>query len=270
MMHIWNITGFTVREILGFRVTRTLFAITALLPIMAWVFSQLFMLEIAKVQLDVMVGGAYLLGIIFLLSTVVTLLGKDIGEHVCFFFLSPPVERHSYILGRFLGSLAVLTLLYLLLLIGTEVLIGLSLHYDRLPYRHGIDAMTGVMITWIAWYQTISLMGAVFLICAWATGVAEMLVFSSSAAFIYWVFPPILAALKAKNDIEQLVSENLKVSLEGLSWFLPDMTGGAIILAFEHGVPISNTVIAIHAAGHFGYAAIMIGLAVIVFSKRNL
>ncbi|MDQ6978826.1 MAG: hypothetical protein Q9M09_01465 [Mariprofundaceae bacterium] len=270
MKNILTIAAFTVRELLGFRVTRTLFAITALLPLLAWAFSQLFMLEIAKVQLDVMVGGAYLLGVVFLLSTVVTLLGKDIGEQVCYFFLPPPIERYSYVLGRFLGSVVVLTLLYTLLLVGVELLIWISLQYDTSIHRHGINWIAGIMIGWTAWYQTISLMGAVFLICAWATGVAEMLVFSSSAAFIYWVFPPILAGMKGRSDADPLVSESLKQSLDGLSWFFPDMTGGSIVLAFEHGISISNIVIMQHALGHLGYTALMLGLAIIIFSKRSL
>jgi len=270
MSHLWNIASFTVKELLGFRVTRTLFALTTLLPLIAWFFSGLFMLETTKVQLDVIVGGAYLLGIIFLLSTVVTLLGNDIGERVCFFFLPPPVQRHSYLLGRFLGSIIVLTILYLILFIGVEVLIWMSIQSEPENHRHGITWITGLVIAWTAWYQTISLMGVVFLVCSWASGVAEMLVFSSSAAFIYWVFPPILSAVKAKNDVDHIVSDGLRQSIEGLAWLLPDMTGGSIVLAFEHGIPVSSIMMAQHAAGHLGYAAMMIGLALFVFSKRNL
>jgi len=270
MKHTMDIATFTIREVFGFRVTRTIFSIALLMPLIAWVFSQLFMLEVTKVALDAMVGGSYLLGIVFLLSTVVTLLGKDIGEHVCYFFLPPPIQRYSYILGRFLGAMIVLSLLYLLLLVGTEVLIVLSFKHELAIHRHGIDWMTGVMIVWTAWYQSVSLMGAIFFICAWATGVAEMLVFSSSAAFIYWVFPPILAAMKAKNDVDGLVSDGLKQSIEGIAWLFPDMTGGSIVLAYEHGITISSTVLVAHALGHLGYAALMLGLAVMIFSKRNL
>ncbi len=270
MRHVWHIARFTMLETLGYRVTRTIFAFALLLPVFAIIFSKLFMLEVTKVQIDVMAGGSYLLGIVFLLSTVVTLLGNDLGSRVCFFFLIPPVQRTEYLLGRFFGIVAVVTLLYLLLLITTEILVWISLR-DEIPfYRHGISWMTGIMVAWTAWYQTISLLSVVFLVCTWASGTAEMLVFSSSAAFIYWVFPAILVAIQAKNNIEHTTPELLIQIIKAVTWLLPDMTGGSLVLAFEHGIAISTSSIILHAGGHLGYTIIMLLIAIFIFSKRNL
>ncbi|MDQ6975850.1 MAG: hypothetical protein Q9M22_04695 [Mariprofundaceae bacterium] len=240
------------------------------LPVFAFLFSKLFMLEVSKVQIDVMAAGAYLMGIVFILSTVVTLLGNDLGSKVCYFFLTPPIRRQDYLLGRFFGLVVVVTLLYIVLLIGVEGLVWYSLEYEDPFYRHGISWITGVMVAWTAWYQTLSLLSVIFMICTWASGVAEMLVFSSSAAFIYWVFPAILSAIQAKNDIDSIVSDKLANIIEMLAWLLPDMTGGSLVLAFEHGIAVDYQVVFMHAAGHLGYTIIMMLLAFLIFMRRDL
>jgi|UPI000377DA83 hypothetical protein len=261
------IARFTIEEMLGLRVSRILFVLAILLPVAAWVFSRFFLLELLKVQLDVMSAGAYLLGIVFILSCVVNLLGRDIGDKVCHFYLSPPITRHAYFLGRFFGVVAVLLSLYLVILLGSGSLLWLN--GDLAATTYGVTGKTVFILAWVAWYQSVSLLGVVFFIASWATGMAEILLFSTAAAGVMWLFPPILEVLNSPV-MAQEVPTTIATILNTIAWLLPDMTGGKIILAASHGQLLDGLAMLMHALGHLGYALAMLALGLLFFLRRDL
>ncbi len=269
MSRIMTIAWFTMHEIFGFRVARTLVVMTMLLPVFAWIFSQLFMLEVLKVQIDVMTAGAYAGGVLFVLVVVVPLLGNDIGNRVCYFYLPPPMDRDIYLLGRFIGCALALLAMFSLFLLLSLALIQWGMHTQDEVRRHGIGLDTGLLLAWTAYYQTLSLLAAVFLVCAFATGLAEMLVFSSCAALAFWAFPPVLQALQSQ-EIQEDVPASVMQLIHGVQWLLPDMSGGAIVLASEHGIELSASQLLLHAGGHIGYAIAMLASSLLLFRRRDL
>jgi len=264
-----EIIRFTTLEIVRMRVFHVLIAGAFLLPITALVFSNLFLFEIAKVQADVLIAGARILATVYTLFVAVTLLGRDIGQKVCHLFLAPPLSRFSYLTGRFIGLLIGLFLLMLVVMITSEASLLLTLNPDGEYGRNALPWHTGLSLAGFTFYQHISLLAAVLLICTWATGLAEMLLFSVALLLITWIVPPIILALQAPDVTSQFPTA-VAALIETVGMILPQLNGGNIGLALAHGFPISYSDIAWHLLEHTAYAFMMFGLALQVFSRRDL
>jgi ABC-type transport system involved in multi-copper enzyme maturation permease subunit len=264
-----EIMRFTTLEIVRMRVFHALIATAILLPVTALIFSNLFLFEIAKVQADVLISGARILASVYILFIAVTLLGRDIGQKVCHLFLAPPLSRFSYLTGRFLGLLVGLFLLMVVVMFTSEASLLLTLNPDGELGRNALPWHTGLSLAGFTFYQHVSLLAAVVLVCTWATGLAEMLVFSVAFLFISWVVPPIILVLQSPDVTSQFPSVVASL-IEGVGLILPQLNGGNIGLALAHGLPIPLSDIAWHLVEHTAYAFMMFGLALLVFSRRDL
>jgi ABC-type transport system involved in multi-copper enzyme maturation permease subunit len=264
-----EIMRFTTLEIMRMRVFHLLIAGAILLPVAALVFSNLFMLDIAKVQADVLIAGARILASVYILFVVVTLLGRDIGQKVCHLFLAPPLSRFSYLTGRFLGLLIGLLLLMIVVMLTSESSLLLTLNPDGEIGRNALPWHTGFSLAGFTFYQHVSLLAAVFLICTWATGLAEMLLFSVAVLFITWIVPPIILALQSPEVVSQFPAA-VAALVEAIGMILPQLNGGNIGLALAHGLPISFSDILWHLLEHTAYGVMMFGLALFIFSRRDL
>ncbi len=269
MTRIRNLALYSFRELMGMLVVRITLTAAALLPLAAWIFSEFFLMELTKVQLDVMTAGSYLLGMVLILIAVVPMLGADIGGRLCYFYLVPPVSRNEYVLGRFLGAALLLLLLFAVLLAGSETLITVALEYAPADRRHGIDWETGLLIAGTACYQSMTLLAAVFFIAAWATGFAELLLFSIAACALFWIMPPVLEAMKNPFLMEG-VPAWIVALVHGIAWLLPEMNAGQFILAELHGQATDYTMLLLHFLGHLGYVLIMLMACLLIFARRDL
>ncbi len=269
MSSIFETMRFTALEIIRMRVFHVLIAGAFLLPIMALIFSNLFLFDIAKVQADVLISGARILASVYILFIAVTLLGKDISQKICHLFLAPPLSRFSYLTGRFLGLLFGLFLLMLVVMLTSEASLLLMFNPDGENGRNALPWYTGLSLAGFTFYQHISLLAAVLLICTWASGLAEMLVFSVAILLISWVVPPIILALQSP-DITSQFPTLITTLIETIGMILPRLNGGNIGLALAHGFPLSFSNIAWHLVEHAAYAFVMFGLAQLVFSRRDL
>ena len=264
-----EIMRFTALEVIRMRIFHVLIASAVLLPVTALVFANLFLFEIAKVQADVLISGARILASIYILFIAVTLLGRDIGQKVCHLFLAPPLSRFSYLTGRFLGLLAGLFFLMAIVMLTAEASLLLTLNPEGEIGRNALPWYTGLSLAGFTFYQHVSLLAAVVLVCTWATGLAEMLVFSVALLLLSWVVPPIILVLQSPDVTSQFPSVVATI-IEGVGMILPQLNGGNIGLALAHGLPISSVDIVWHIVEHTAYAFLMFGLALLAFSRRDL
>ncbi len=269
MNSTFEIMRFTTLEIVRMRVFHLLIAGAVLLPVTALVFSNLFLFDIAKVQADVLIAGARILASAYILFVAVTLLGRDIGQKVCHLFLAPPLSRPSYLTGRFLGLLTGLLLLMLVVMVTSEASLLLTLNPDGEIGHNALPWYTGFSLAGFTFYQHVSLLAAALLICTWATGLAEMLVFSVALLFTTWVVPPIILALQSP-DITSQFPAAVAALIKIVGMILPQLNGGSIGLALAHALPVSYSDILWHLLEHTAYAFMMFGLALLVFSRRDL
>ena len=160
-------------------------------------------------------------------------------------------------------------MLMVVTMIAGELLIAVTLTEITDIYRHGISHGQGFTLALLSFFQHISLLAMVIMICVWATGMAEMLVFSIAAIFLSWTLPPIIYALQSQ-EVTQHVPPLISSLTNSIGYIFPQLNGGDIAVALAHGVNISNTDIFLHFTEHFSYALIMFVLALLIFSRRDL
>jgi len=262
-------TRITVHEIVRMRTFQILAATIILLPLVAIVFSNIFIFDIGKVRIDVLVAGSRLLATTYILFIAVTLMGRDIGQKTCYQFLMPPISRHAYLTGRFTGLLLCLLLLMILSMVSGELLISITFSETAEIYRRGLSHGTGLSMAFLIFFQHISLLAMVLMICSWATGLAEMLIFSLAGIFLSWILPPIIQALQTEEVIQH-VPPIVAAFTNIIGSILPQLNGGDIALALAHGLSMNTSDIIWHLVEHSSYALIMFAMALIIFFRRDL
>jgi len=246
-----------------------LLAFTALIlvPLAATVFSNLFLLDIGKVRMDVLIAGNRIIAALYILAIAVMLMANDVSKGMIHIFLTPPSSRRDYLIGRFFGLLVGFVVVLLAAGIGSEVVLGLTFSEKIEVYRHGLERGDGLLLALFTFYQLISILAAVMFICAWATSLAEMFVFSAGFLLLSWLLPPVLQAMKSA-EVLQHTPEWIVSLLNGVAYILPSLNGSEIGLALAHGLPISS--IWPHIFEHASYALLMLGLALIALLRRDL
>ncbi len=244
-------------------------AVLLLLPLFAFIFANLFMMNIGKVFIDALAGLNHLIATVFILFFIVPLLARDIESRVCYLLLTPPVSRLQYILGRFTGVVfTFFALMLLLILSGT--LFTLLLLQGSLPIYHaGLESSTVASLIFFQLFHYLSLIGITFFIFSWATGMAEIMLFTSAVTFFSWSFPPVLAALKSPEASRDMPVW-MNTLLDSIYQILPHLNGNQITLMLGHGISVSLQEIAAYCLEHLTYTAAGVILAALFFRRRDL
>lgn len=220
------------------------------------------------VALDVGFSGLRFSLVLFALTLVQDLVGKEIDRRAIVISLSYPVPRSAYLLGRYLGVLAltaVATALLAILLAASVFAAGL--HYDeQFPVSLGLaywGAVAGVWLDvavvaafalWIASLSTVSMLpltlGALFAIAGKSLG-----------AVVDYL------ARGADGDAE-LVGRFSGV-IEKISWVLPDLSRLDWRPWPMYGLALDGLSVILSVTMAVAYIALMLGLAVMTLSRRE-
>ena len=118
------------REGLRHRILYGIFVCAALLMLFSLLISGLFMRDILKIILDICLAATTLGGLLVPFFLAVNVLAGDIDEKTFATILARPVDRASYILGKFFGlALLTLTIMGVLTLATLLAVVGASLIY---------------------------------------------------------------------------------------------------------------------------------------------
>lgn len=268
MNSVWQTTRFTLLEIFNMRAFQLLIlASLILLPLAATVFSNLFLLDIGKVRMDVLIAGNRIIATLYILVIAVMLMANDISKGMIHIFLTPPSGRKEYMIGRFIGLFTGLATILITSAIGDEAVLWLTFSEQPAVYQHGLEIGDGFLLALFTFYQHISVLAAILFICTWATSLAEMFVFSSGILMLAWTLPPVLNAMKT-SEVLQRTPEWIALFLKNISYLLPNLNGAEIGLALANGLPIIS--IWPHFLEHTCYALLMLGLALFSLSRRDL
>jgi len=251
------------------KVFHVLIGCSVALPVIAFIYSQLFIFDLGKVQVDVTVASYQFLLTLYVLFIAVSICGRDIGQRVCYLFITPPVNRTSFLSGRFLGLILGMGLLTVSLMLTTELLLWFTINNEQEAYRHGINHGTGLSVAVLSYYQHISLLAIAVMVCTMATGLAEMMVFVSGFIIISWTLPPILGALQSQDTLKE-TPDFIEALLHALSSFFPSQNSGDLYLAIAHGVELGISDYLLNFAEHLGYSMIAYGIALFFFNRRDL
>jgi Cu-processing system permease protein len=220
------------------------------------------------VALDVGLSGMRFSLVLFALFWVQELVGREIERRTVVYALSYPVSRATYIIGRYLGIVGLLFLAAMLLamLLWLTVLsvggvneqgfrLGLGLPFWVAVFGIWVDAaLVAAFSLWIASLSTVPMLPV-------ALGAAFAIGGKSLGAVIQYL------ESGAGNDPEFVA--RFTPLIDTVQWVLPDLSRldwrGWPMYEIYPGFPA----IALGLSMALGYALVMIGLAVLTFSRRE-
>ncbi len=115
MRSINGIAYITVKQLLGERLHRSLLIIGLFTLFGIPVVTELSMFNIDKALLLYLMNMFTFLSVLFGIFSVYIVLSRDIGEKKIYYVMSSPVSRKEYLVGRFLGIMYLVLLMYILI-----------------------------------------------------------------------------------------------------------------------------------------------------------
>lgn len=220
------------------------------------------------VALDVGLSGLRFSLVLFAIMLVQDLVGREIDRRSVVLTLSYPVPRAAYLIGRYLGVLALSGVAALILgMLLWVVVMASGLHYDQQfrpelgwPYWAAVlgvwvdVAVVSAFTLWIATLSTVAMLplavGAMFAIAGRALGS---------------VVDYVARGAEGQADL----AARYGPILDAIRWMLPDLSRLDWRVWPMYGLaPDTLTVVLGLAMGGF-YAGTMIGLAIHAFSRRE-
>ena len=268
MNKMFTLALFTLREILASRAYRALMASTVIIAIGAMAISNLFLLETVKVELDFLWLGMSLLATVFMLVVATGLLAQDFTQGVVYLFL-PHMSRQTYLLARISGIVAGLLLLLTLMALVATATVTWGLHHTPAAQAHGIVWWSPVMLIGMALLQSLTVLSIVIFTCSWASGLVEMILFSTVFTGLAYLLPSVIQAMTSAEVMAQVPAWTAML-IHAVDYLFPDMTGAQMALAVVHGLPVPSSELAWFVISQTGYIMILSAAGFLIFARRDL
>jgi len=223
----------------------------------------------ATVAVDFALSAFKIAALLLALFWTQELFAKELEQGTLHTQLSLPRPRHHYLLGRFLGIIALLAgtlLIYgiLLSLMG----VGASQGYSQNTPIHPGWAVSGVMA--FLWLDLVTISAFALLMATLST--TPMLPFALGLAFAWAArtLGPALSYLFEGGQVKQEAGAELAPALDLLQWLLPDLSRLDIRGALLYGQWPTAEALAAAIAMALGYTVVLLGLAIWRFNSREL
>ena len=220
------------------------------------------------VALDIGLSGLRFSLVLFAIVLVQELVGREIDRRTVVLTLSYPTSRASYLIGRYLGVLALTAAatIILALLLWIAVLLA-GVHYEQLfrvelgwPYWFAVGgiwldvAVVVAFSLWIASLSTVAILplalGALFAIAGRALG-------------------PMADYLTRGADGQDDLVASYAPLLDAIRWLLPDLSRLDWRLWPMYGSAPEALATALALVMALAYIGVMLGLSIHVFSRRE-
>jgi Cu-processing system permease protein len=209
--------GFRSRTLLG------IFILGLLLVFVAYLSASFSMRQLRTVSLDVGLSGLRFCLVLISITLVQDLVGREIERRSVIFSLSYPCSRASYLLGRFLGvialSLAAAMILALLLWLAVMV-VGLG--YEQ---EHRVELGWAYWVTiGGVWLDSVIVTSFALLMCSFATSSLLPLAAGFSFAVVGKAFGPLIEYIDRGADGQAGMVAAYRPLLAVAEWIIPDLS----------------------------------------------
>lgn len=266
---ISNTAYLTIQEIFQSRVYQLLLIVSLCTPIVAYLLSSLFLVDIGKVYMDGVLGMFHLVSLVFVLFLAASILARDIERKVCYLFVVPPANRGTYLFGRFFGFMFIYYVMSLLLILVSVASAEVIFKGVDALYLSGYTPFNLFLLLFLHSLQYVALLGFAFFIASWATGLAEVMFFALMGFLISWILPSILGVINPASGTEQ-GSAILYAMLSAVYLVLPHLNAAEASLMLVHGNVIEKSDVILFCLDHVSYTAVFFGLAIWFFQRRDL
>jgi Cu-processing system permease protein len=257
----------TFREAIRHKVLYGILVVVVLSNLFALVLGEMSLHHEARVAVDVGLAGVSLFGSITAIVLGVSLLYNEIQKKTIHVILAKPIERHEFVLGKYLGMAITLTLLVALFVVFLAALLAVANAVNPYEQLHWTSSLTKAVL--LGWMEVLI--------------VAALAVFFSSFStpYLSGVFTFALFFLgRTSDEIRVSITRFRQVWVKTIAWIglnaIPDLRMYGISGGDVDGKPVS-----VHAEfvtwSYLGHAALyallwcagLLLLAILVFRRRD-
>lgn len=210
-----------------------------------------------KVIVTLGLSAISLIGLLISIFIGVGLVSKEMDKRTLYAVLAKPVRRWEFLVGKFGGL--VLTLAVNVAAMGIGLFLALIYVKPALE-RGDATVLTAVYFIWLK----LALVVALALLFSCFTTPLLAILFTAG---IYIVG---LYVEELRNMPVQVMSRGMTLFTKGLSYVLPNFENFNIMAMAAHSRQVPGTLIAQNTLYAAVYCAIVLSVAVLVFSRRNL
>jgi ABC-type transport system involved in multi-copper enzyme maturation permease subunit len=247
----------TLREALRERLLHNLVVFAILLVIGSLTISQLTLGEQFRIIANIGTSATQVFGTLIAVFLGVGLVTREVDRRTCYPALARPVSRAGFVVGKYVGLLATLALNVALMAVATALVL--------LAYRGSPAFLDG------AYAATFALTGLQLAICA-AFAVLFSTFSTATLASIYtlaivgagWLFGEVRVFWLQARQVQ------LKPLVTVLDVVLPNMALLDLKESVTYGDPVSLGSVLARGAYGAGYAATLVLLAAVVFTRRDI
>lgn len=253
MRQLFAIAANTFRESIRDRVLYSLLFFAALVLCTSLVMQEITIGDQNKVVRSVGLGAIRMFGSIISMFLGVGLVYKEIEKKTIYTIVSKPIARWMFVLGKYLGLMAV---------VAAQLGLMALLYTGLMVVQQGAPGQT-VFLSWLLLYAELAL------ITAWALLFSTYSAPMTAASFTLAVF--VIGHLA--DDIwrfgQQADSEQVRRVSEILYWFLPNLSVFNIHDLAVHGLPVPAGQVSLALGYGLGYTIAVLALSTLVFSRRD-
>lgn len=257
------------KEGLRHRILYGIFVCATLLMLFSLLISGLFMRDILKIILDICLAATTLGGLLVPFFLAVNVLAGDIDEKTFATILARPVDRASYILGKFFGlALLTLTIMGVLTLATLLAVGGASLIYAP----HFLESLSIPAILAAIGYKGLGIVLLNSLVLLWSTVTTSTFLATLLTLFTYLIgqtVEDVVRFLSLEHQgvaLSPVVSAVAKLSL----YVFPNLAAFNFDRQAAYGLAIPPMEALAALAYGAAYSAVILGLTVFFFRRRDL
>lgn len=247
----------TLREALRERLLYNLVFFAIAMTVASLTVSRLTLGEQFRIIADVSTSSTQVFGLLISVFVGVALVAREIDRRTCYALLARPIRRGEFVAGKFLGLLGTAGL-NLVVMATVSALALLFYRGDAGFLRSGFLAAFGLMIAQFAIAVAFAVLFASFTTPTLAT------IFTLSALASGFLFGEVRGFWLASDLVE------LKFLVHVLDVLLPNMGLVDAKEALVYGDVVTLGSAVTRAAYGFGYAAVVVMLAAVVFSRKDI
>jgi len=198
-----------------------------------------------------------LIGLLIAVFIGVGLVHKEMDKRTLYALLAKPVHRWEFLLGKFAG-------LVLTLAVNTAAM-SMGLFLALLYIKHHLESSDAVLLVAI-FFILLKLMLVVALALLFSCYSTPLLaILYTSAFYVAGMF-----VVELRTYRSAAISTFLSGLLRGISYVLPNFEDFDVLAAAAHGRAVPGTLILQNTAYAFLYSALVLLIAIAVFSRRNM
>jgi Cu-processing system permease protein len=251
------IAGNTLREALRERLLYNLIFFAMAVTTASLTVSQLTLGEQFRIIADVAASSTQVFGLLISVFLGVSLVARDLDRRTCYALLARPMSRAEFVVGKFLGLLAT-TGVNLVVMCLVSALALLSYRGSTGFLGSGFFAAFALMLAQFAVAVALAVLFASFTTPTLAT------IFTLSALGSGFLFSEVRQFWLGARQTQ------LKSLVKVLDVLLPNMGLLDAKEALTYGDPITLGSVLLRSCYGLGYAAVLVALASIAFSRRDI